>query len=57
MSTVRAAWIEILVLVRVPRDDRHEIGHERRHLTLQYGGVASDRVLLVHVRVVVLVYD
>lgn len=55
--TVVRTGREIVPLLGVPRHDRDEVGHERRHLALKHGRVAADGVLLVHVGVVVLRHD
>lgn len=52
--TVRRSRIEIIPLVRMPRDDRYEIGHEWRHLTFQNSCVATDGIFFVNICVVVL---
>lgn len=53
-STVIVAGHELLSLIGVPGQNLDEIGDERRDDALQNGTVPTDRVLLVHVRVVVL---
>ena len=53
-STVIVAGHELLSLIGVPGQNLDEIGDERRDDALQNGTVPTDRVLLVHVRVIVL---
>lgn len=56
-QTVFAAWQEVFVLVGVPGDNAHKIGHEGGDFAFQNCCIAAYNIGLIYIRVVVLGND